>query len=163
MSPLPTGCPRIALIMDCLLLLGKKVVVQAYNGEIFLPFLIAQAVDHQGARISRPSAAFVSFKECCHLPQIGLVHPRIPGAKQDSMLAGFKDGGVETIGYVAAVGITIAQFDRVRICSVGPDALSKMLVEGRNGVVIFRGIGVPQLIKPPASGTKESRAMWLVV
>ena len=58
------------------------------------------------------------------------------------MLVGFKDGGVETIGYVAAVGITTAQFDRVRICSVGHDALSKMLVEGRNGVVIFRGIGV---------------------
>ena len=79
------------------------------------------------------------------------------------MLVGFIDGGAETIGYAAAVDIVVAEFDRVRICSVGHDALSKMLVEGRNGAIIFRGIGVSQLIKLSASGTKESRAMWLVV
>ena len=43
------------------------------------------------------------------------------------IFVGFIDGGVETIGYDAAVGITVAEFDGVRICSLGHDALSKIL------------------------------------
>ena len=58
------------------------------------------------------------------------------------MLVGFIDCGgvVETVCYVAAVGIAVAEFDRVRICTVGHDALAKMVVEGRKGTAICRGI-----------------------
>ena len=44
---------------------------------------------------------------------------------------------------------------------MGHDALLKMLVEGRNGAVIFRGIGV--VYKLSVSRDEESGAMWLVV
>ena len=54
------------------------------------------------------------------------------------ILVGFIDSGaVKTIRYDAAVGIAVTKFHRVRICSVGHDALSKMLIEGRKGREIF--------------------------
>ena len=58
------------------------------------------------------------------------------------MLVGFIDSGgvVETVCYVAVVGIAVAEFDRVRICTVGHDTLAKIEVEGRNGTAIFKGI-----------------------
>jgi len=60
------------------------------------------------------------------------------------MLIGFIDGSVsvETIGYNAAVGIAVAEFEGVRICSVGHDDLFKILVGGSNGEAIFWGVGV---------------------
>ena len=73
------------------------------------------------------------------------------------MLVGSIDGGVETICDVAAVGIAVAEGHGVRICSVGHDALSKMLVYGRNDTDIFRGIGV--VYKVSVSKAEESEAM----
>ena len=60
------------------------------------------------------------------------------------MLVGFIDGGVcvERIYYIARVGTSVPDFDRDRICNVGHGALFRMLVEGRNGAVVFKGIGV---------------------
>jgi len=49
------------------------------------------------------------------------------------ILVRFIDGGVETVCYDATVGIAVTEFDGVRICSVGHDALSKILIQGRNG------------------------------
>ena len=60
------------------------------------------------------------------------------------MFVGFIDGGVcvETICYIAGVGIAAADSDRDRIRNVGHDVLLKILVEGRNDSVAFKGIGV---------------------
>ena len=59
------------------------------------------------------------------------------------MLVGFIDGGggvVETVCYVAAVGIAVAEFDRVLMWTAGHDALSRMVAYGRNGTAIYTGI-----------------------
>ena len=77
------------------------------------------------------------------------------------MPVGFIDGSVETICYDAAVGIAVAEFEGVGICSVGHDTLSKMFVEGRNDREILKGIGVVD--KVSVSRVGESGAMWLVV
>lgn len=41
-------------------------------------------------------------------------------------------GGVETIFYVATVGVVVAEFNGVYIRSLSHDVLSKMLTECRN-------------------------------
>jgi len=52
------------------------------------------------------------------------------------ILVGIIEVGVETIPYVATVGIVVAEVDRVHIGSVGHDALFKILAEGRSCAAI---------------------------
>ena len=54
------------------------------------------------------------------------------------ILAGLIDGGIVTPDCVAAVGIAVAEVDRLRKCSLGHDAMSKIFVVCRNGRRVWR-------------------------
>jgi len=61
---------------------------------------------------------------------------------------------------VAAVGIVVAEFDRLKVCTLGHDALSKMLVKCRKGTAVCKGIrGVYEMV----GRAGEKGAMWLVL
>ena len=63
------------------------------------------------------------------------------------------EGVVETTDYVAAVGITVADVNRLHLGSLGYEILFKNEVEYRNGGAICRGIwGV---YEDPATRAKE--------
>lgn len=53
-------------------------------------------------------------------------------------LLGLIDSGVEATCYVITVGVTVIKCDRVRIFSLGHDALSNMSVVWRTGREIWR-------------------------
>jgi len=68
---------------------------------------------------------------------------------------------VETTGYVSAVGIVVADTDRMYVGSMGHNILSKVLVECGNGRGIWRVDG--GLSRLPGDELKKNGAMWLVL
>ena len=56
------------------------------------------------------------------------------------ILVGLIEGVVETTDYLAAVGVSVADVNRLHSGSLGHDGQSKMLAEGRNKIAICRGI-----------------------